>query len=87
MQTVTTMSYDQLERISVRDLAKALGGVEMANMIQTIGGLIDQFGGKGKGSKFASVIGPIFQQFAGLLGKGGGDAGAPPADGGGEATA
>ena len=36
MQTVTTMSYDQLERISVRDLAKALGGVEMANMIQTI---------------------------------------------------
>ena len=80
---------DPPERISVRDLAKALGGVDMGNMIQTIGGLIDQFGGKGKGSKFASVIGPIFQQLAGLMNKGGGDAGgAPPsADGGGEAAA
>ena len=89
MQTITTMANDPPERISVRDLAKALGGVDMGNMIQTIGGLIDQFGGKGKGSKFASVIGPLFQQFAGLLGKSGGgpapSEAAAPSDG--EATA
>ena len=77
-----TMSYDRLDRISVRDLAKVVGGADASSMIQMLGGLIDKFGGKGKGSQLAGMLGPIIQKFSGLFGS---SPGAAPAPGDGDA--
>ena len=77
------MTYDQLETISTEDLAQAIGGIDIGSMIQSIGGLADQFGAKGKGSQIAGMIAPIAQQFAGMIGGAGGSGGGGGGGGGG----